>query len=184
MIGSWTDWELTEFGKQQALNIGRSLSAELTDTPLKIYCSDLKRAQQTATPLAKLLSQNIEFRRELREQNLGEACGKTKEWAESHSTPTDDVDVLLFNGAESLRDVWNRLVPFYSEILASTDETIVIVSHGLALQLFNSMLLGLSLEQYKKYHLHGSAGGVTKVNLKPDGICELRRFSDMSYSKD
>jgi probable phosphoglycerate mutase len=29
MVGSWTDWELADLGKQQAENIGRSLSAEL-----------------------------------------------------------------------------------------------------------------------------------------------------------
>ena len=31
MVGSWTDWNLSELGKIQAGNIGRKLSRELRD---------------------------------------------------------------------------------------------------------------------------------------------------------
>ena len=46
MIGSWTDWELTDFGKEQADNIGRKLSAEMKDKKFVMYSSDLLRAKQ------------------------------------------------------------------------------------------------------------------------------------------
>ena len=29
MVGSWTDWDLTELGKKQAANIGKKLKKEL-----------------------------------------------------------------------------------------------------------------------------------------------------------
>ena len=34
MVGSWTDWDLSELGKQQAENIGKKLSAELAGKPV------------------------------------------------------------------------------------------------------------------------------------------------------
>ena len=48
MVGSWTDWELTDLGKQQADSIGRKLKAELEGKDFIIYSSDLMRARQTA----------------------------------------------------------------------------------------------------------------------------------------
>ena len=48
MVGSWTDWDLTELGKQQADNIGRNLKAELEGKGFIMYSSDLLRAKQTA----------------------------------------------------------------------------------------------------------------------------------------
>jgi Fructose-2,6-bisphosphatase len=59
MVGSWTDWELTELGQAHAENIGRKLSAELklTDKSYKLYSSDLIRAKQTIEPLARYMGQ-------------------------------------------------------------------------------------------------------------------------------
>lgn len=45
MVGSWTDWELTENGKEKAENIGKNLSKLLLGKGYKIYCSDLLRAK-------------------------------------------------------------------------------------------------------------------------------------------
>ena len=44
MVGSWTDWELSELGKEQAENIGRNLSAELSGDYV-VYSSDLLRTK-------------------------------------------------------------------------------------------------------------------------------------------
>ena len=46
MIGSWTDWELTDLGKEQADNIGRKLSAEMKGKEFIMYSSDLLRVSQ------------------------------------------------------------------------------------------------------------------------------------------
>lgn len=40
------------------------------------------------------------------------------------------IDDKLFSDAESRRDEWNRLKPFFNEIMDSEDENIVIVSYG------------------------------------------------------
>lgn len=43
MVGSWTDWDLTELGKIQADHIGKKLSDELAGKKVVFYSSDLKR---------------------------------------------------------------------------------------------------------------------------------------------
>ena len=47
MVGSWTDWNLSEKGIFQAENIGKNLSAELSEKYV-VYSSDLLRAKETA----------------------------------------------------------------------------------------------------------------------------------------
>ena len=46
MVGSWTDWDLSELGVKQAHNIGKRLSKEIKDKDYIIYTSDLKGAPQ------------------------------------------------------------------------------------------------------------------------------------------
>lgn len=77
MIGAWTDWELTELGKQQAFNIGKALRKEITNKRYVMYASDLLRAKQTADIIACLLEIVPIYKRELREINLGSATGKS-----------------------------------------------------------------------------------------------------------
>ena len=55
MVGSWTDWDLTELGKIQADHIGKKLSDELAGKKVVLYSSDLKRAMQTAEEITKYL---------------------------------------------------------------------------------------------------------------------------------
>jgi len=55
MVGSWTDWDLTELGKIQADHIGKKLSDELAGKKVVLYSSDLKHAMQTAEEIAKYL---------------------------------------------------------------------------------------------------------------------------------
>ena len=90
MVGSWTDWELSDLGKEQAENIGRNLSDELSQKYV-IYSSDLLRAKQTAEAVGRYLGTNPVFRQELRERNLGEAVGKSVQWLrenwKNRSTP-------------------------------------------------------------------------------------------------
>ena len=47
MVGSWTDWDLTELGINQAINIGKKLQQELSGRAFIMYTSDLKRSKQT-----------------------------------------------------------------------------------------------------------------------------------------
>ena len=58
MVGSWTDWKLTEEGINQAKNIGEKLKRELAEKEFVIYSSDLLRAKQTAENVGSCLGGN------------------------------------------------------------------------------------------------------------------------------
>ena len=185
MVGSWTDWELTEFGKNQADNIGKNLKEELADKKVIMYSSDLKRAKQTADEIAKYLGVEPILRQELRERNLGKCCGKSVQWLrENIESDEVTVDDRLFSDGESRRDAWNRLKPFYDEVMESDAENIIIVSHGDLLSLWNAMYLGLDVESFYKVDIHGPAGGVSHMSIGDDGKHRVRNINDMSYIKE
>ena len=48
MVGSWTDWDLTDLGIRQAHSIAAGLKAELKGKRIALYSSDLLRAKHTA----------------------------------------------------------------------------------------------------------------------------------------
>ena len=175
MVGSWTDWDLTELGKSQADHIGNKLKDELADKNVVIYSSDLKRAKQTAEEIAQ-------HRSELRERNLGKCCGKSVQWLrENIECQEQTVDDKMFSDGESRREAWNRLLPFYDEIMANDEECIIIVYHGDLLILWNAMYLGLPVESYYRVDIHGPAGGVSHMIVGDDGKHRVIHINDMSY---
>lgn len=181
MVGSWTDWDLTDLGRMQADIIGRKLKAELVGEKVILISSDLKRAKQTAEAIAKQLGTEPVYRQELRERNLGRCCGKTVQWLrENLECPERTVDDKLFSDGESRRDAWNRLLPLYDEIMASDAKTVIIVSHGDLLSIWNAMFLGLTVDACFRADLHGQAGGVSHL-FDDDGNHRVRQIGDLSY---
>ena len=182
MVGSWTDWDLTELGKIQADHIGKKLSDELASKKVVLYSSDLKRTMQTAEEIAKYLGVEPIFRQELRERNLGKCCGKSVQWLrENIECPENTVDDRLLSDGESRRDAWNRLKPFYDEVINSREENIIIVSHGDLLSIWNAMYIGLPVESFYEVDIHGPAGGVSHMIIGDDGKHRVRHINDMSY---
>ena len=182
MVGSWTDWDLTDLGREQADHIGRKLKDELSGKDVIMYSSDLKRAQQTAEEIAKYLGVKPILRQELRERNLGKCCGKSVQWLrENIECPEKTVDDRLFSDGESRRDAWNRLKPFYDEVMSGSDENILIVSHGDLLSIWNAMYLGLPVESFYNVDIHGAAGGVSHMFVHDDGKHQIKNINDMSY---
>nr|MBQ6241292.1 histidine phosphatase family protein [Lachnospiraceae bacterium] len=182
MVGSWTDWDLTEFGREQADRIGKKLEDELAGKDVTLYSSDLKRAKQTAEEIAKYLGTEPILRPELRERNLGKCCGKSVQWLrENMESPENTVDDRLFSDAESRRDAWDRLRPFFEEVMAGGEENVVIVSHGDLLSIWHAMFLGLGVESLCEADIHGPAGSVSHMTVSDDGKRHVRHINDMSY---
>jgi broad specificity phosphatase PhoE len=185
MIGSWTDWDLTDLGKEQANNIGIKLKEELSkDSVYVMYSSDLKRARQTAEIVGQHLNLKPIINEVLRERNLGSAVGKSVQWLRENQTAWEKtIDDRCIPDVESRRETWNRLEPFYNEIMSSDDENIIIVSHGDTLSIFNAMWLGLKQEELNNCDLFGLAGGVSYFIEDNNGKHIIKRLSDMSYVK-
>ena len=190
MVGSWTDWPLTDVGRAQAERIAQRLLPCLRGKTWALYSSDLLRAQQTAAPLAEALGVTPILQMELRERNLGPAVGKSVQWLrENLEMQERTVDDRLFAAAESRRDAWNRLLPFFERLMAAPEENIILVSHGDLLSIFNAMFLGLPAEAMNGLDLYGMAGGVSFLHVAEDradpgtakGKRVIRRLSDMSF---
>lgn len=184
MIGSWTDWDLSDFGKQQSEVIAVNLKEEIKDEKYKIYASDLLRAKNTAYIIAKNLNiEEISCRHELRERNLGEAVGKSVEWLKSNIKKYEEsIYDRCFEDAESRFDAWNRLKPFYEQIISNEDNNIIIAFHWDLLSLFTSMFLGRNINDLDMYNLFGSSGGVSFLEINDKGNHIIRKFNDISYT--
>ena len=166
MVGSWTDWDLSELGIEQAERIGQKLAKQLSGHKIVMYASDLLRAKHTAEIVAKHMGITPNIRTELRERNLGKCVGKSDR---------------MFSDAESRRDEWNRLKPLFDEIMASNDECIIVVSHGDLLSVWNTMFLGMDVETLNQFELFGMAGGVSFMLQNDEGKRFINKMSDLSY---
>jgi broad specificity phosphatase PhoE len=181
MVGSWTDWELSEPGRRQAENIGRRLAHELADRDWKIYSSDLARAMQTAEPLARRLGTEIIKMPDLREHNLGEAVGKSAEWARANEQPVKTFDDRQFPGAESWREFWNRVSRAMDAILTDEAENIVLFSHGMTLSVWQQIWRG---DTIRPFEYLGHPGGVSFFRVGDDGTRETLIINDLKYMTD
>lgn len=182
MVGSWTDWELSELGVVQAKRIGEKLKKELDGRTFVMYTSDLKRAKQTAENIGDFLGINPILKTELRERNLGKCCGKSVQWLKENLEQQEKtIDDRLFSDAESRRDEWNRLKPFFDEIMANDEENIIIVSHGDLLSVFNAMFMNIGVESLNNSEMFGLSGGVSYMFQNNDGKRFVKKISDMSY---
>jgi len=177
MIGSWTDWSLTDLGHRHAENIGRKLSAELNGQDWKIYCSDLTRAKQTAQPLARYMGLEVTYLEQLREHNIGEAVGKSKQWTKENGSAFGpfDPDARWFKGAETWREFWRRVTNLHREILADKAKNIILVSHGGTLAVWHQVWLGESVQESK----FGPAGGVSFMSTGG-----TQQLNNLSYIED
>ena len=180
MVGSWTDWELTDSGKEHAENIGRKLSEELklTGKTYKLYSSDLMRAKQTIEPLARYMGLDVECRMDLREHNIGEACGKSGEWARENSSPCVTFDDRAFPSAESWREFWNRVTGAIESIAADEADNIILASHGVTLSVWQQIWNGEDIQEFRYL---GLPGGVSVFTIYENGIRGVEKANDGSY---
>ena len=183
MVGSWTDWDLTPLGIEQARRIGAHLQEQLAGQTWVMYTSDLLRARRTAGIIGDCLGVTPIHHVALRERNLGCAVGQSVQWLKEHMTaPERTVDDRLFPDAESRRDAWNRLRPFFRQLTEDGGERIILVSHGDLLGMFFAMWLGLDVTFLNHAELTGIAGGVSLMEERDDGRRVIRRLNDASYS--
>lgn len=184
MVGSWTDWDLSELGIQQANNIGKNLLNQIKDKNYVMYSSDLLRAKHTSEIVGKHLGITPILATELRERNLGKCIGKSVQWLKDNIECYEkSIDDKMFSDAESIRDEWNRLQPFFNKIMDNEYENIIIVSHGGLLSAFNAMWLSMDIEMLNRSELFGLAGGVSFMYETIDRKRIIKRMSDMSYIK-
>ncbi len=143
------DIPLNETGIKQAQMISESLNGTHFDA---LYSSDLIRAFQTAQQISKKINLPIITHPSLREINQGDWEGKYIK--DVLATSADEVRAVYQNphtarkpGGESIAEVAHRMYTFL-DILAEKhhQQTIIIVSHGLAIATVLCKFKGAPLE--------------------------------------
>jgi broad specificity phosphatase PhoE len=142
------DVSLDEVGRTQAEAMAPVVASY---DPVVLVSSDLARARETAAFLEKETGLTAAEDARLREYDLGERTGMTREEFVVHlgdESPRDvhaHVDVA---GAETPDQVAARIVPALHDVLSglATGETAVVVSHGACLKIAVAGALGLPVE--------------------------------------
>ena len=141
VIEGRADFSLTELGHKQAEKMSKWIKEHYSIN--KIYASPLKRAKQTAEYISKLCGIEIQFDDDLMEWKNGLIAGLSlKEANEKYPEPKKYPHTRVYE-QESQIDFRSRIETALSKIIYEnkTDETIIIVSHGGAINmLFKSFI--------------------------------------------
>ncbi len=183
-----TDIELNETGIEQAQKAAERLSNEKIDS---VYCSDLKRARQTAETIVSKHN-NVGAIHEsplLREMNFGDYEGLTFEEMDPKFQLIFSADpawrsigpnVRAPNG-ESISDMASRLKQFTQQILGkhTDNETILIVAHGGPLQTLICQLMGIGLEHWWQIRISGASVSIMETYPQGTSIVLLNGTSHL-----
>jgi len=128
---------LTERGHAQAAEAARHLGGLRID---RLWSSPLRRAQETAAPIAAALGLEVEIHENLRELREADGHGeldgeqqRLRRWSNWMAAHPDDPDHAP-PGAESFNAMLARVESIKAALLAHPDERILAVSHGILLR--------------------------------------------------
>jgi broad specificity phosphatase PhoE len=160
----WTDVELAPEGRRRAEALGEQLAAQrLTG----VYCSDLKRARETAELVARPHRLPSQATADLREVNFGLWEGRRladlwQESAEEARAWEEDIRRLPASFGETFQSLEARVARFASRIPGGPGDVLVVAHRG-PLAILHGLLTGQSLESSWKLPLdQGSLIGVER----------------------
>lgn len=172
---------LTARGRAQAEAVARALAE---DGVSALYASDLRRAVDTAAPLAALAGLELITRRGLRERDMGEWVGRS--FVDIEANAPDDWRRLRARdmdhrppGAESHRECAARVSAALDEIVAAHDDgVVVLVSHGVAIHHMLRHALKVTDER-TLFHVENCA--VQRLSLGASGTVRVLALNDARH---
>ncbi len=182
MPGRLPGVHLNQKGRAQAQAVADKLSA----APVKaIYSSPMERAQETAAPLAKVLSMEVITRPGLNEGEIGEWTGKSwkslrrlKIWRIVQNSPS----LFRFPGGESFAEVQQRIA---SELLTlstlhAPQDLVVCFSHADPIKLAVAYFIGLPLDHFQR--LAVAPTSITALHIGETGSHLMTLNYDLSFN--
>lgn len=159
--GAESDIGLGERGRLQAAAVARVLAAE---APTAIYSSAMRRAVDTATPIAEACGLGLNIVPELHERKMGPLSGKSRveglagyedtkaRWMAGELSATHP-------GGESYAEIQRRVGSAFSQIVhARVGKTTVVVAHGVVIRVLLCTLLdGNGPADFDKYRIDNVA---------------------------
>jgi len=141
IASGWSDVTLSPKGREQAGEMAKRLLAEGVDA---VYCSDLRRAAETAE-IAFGAAVPVYLDPRLREYDYGTLTGAPAQ--QVHSQRATRVDTPFPEG-ESLRDVVERVRSLLDDLARGWDgRRVVLIGHSATRLALDHLLGGIALEE-------------------------------------
>jgi len=149
LVQGQRDPGLSPAGHEQAARCARLLAVQ--GRPEALYSSDLRRAVETAAPIAKALGLPVCIDPRLRERSLGDAEGVPSASLGPRRSGIDGARVADADaapeGGESVRQLYARAAACVAQILASHRGDVVLVCHGGVVRVLLAWLDGIAPEE-------------------------------------
>lgn len=175
------DYGITALGHAQAEAVARALCEP---APTAVYSSDLRRAMQTATPLAARVGLTLQTWASLRERDMGSFVGMT--FAQVQREHPDGWQALVSRdpaytppGGESHDALAVRVAAALEELRALHPEgRVVVVSHGVAIHHMLRHLLGMP-SQGVVFQVDNAS--IQRIDWRPDGLVRVAALNDTRH---
>ncbi|HEV7904097.1 MAG TPA: histidine phosphatase family protein [Pyrinomonadaceae bacterium] len=184
-FGGHTPTPLSALGHRQAEATARALSLESITA---IYSSDLLRAVETATPLARALDLEIRQSDAFRERSVGHMENLTFEEA-AQKFPEEYAALLrrdfehVLSGGESYRQLLDRAARALDRAIADNrGGTIAVFSHTGTICILALHLLGaLDAPALRPVWLATANCGISRFTLRDDGFLRVSALNDTRH---
>ncbi len=187
-FGGHTDTPLSARGLKEAQATAQALASEPFNA---IYCSDLPRAIETASPLARLAGIELQTAEAFRERSVGVMEGLTFEEAAAQHPEQyaallrrDFEHVLL--GGESYRQTLDRASRKLDETIEQNrGGRIAIFTHTGTICILVLHLMGaLDAPELKPVWIASRNCGISRFDLRDDGFVRVVAINDTRHLKD
>ncbi len=184
-FGGHTDTPLSARGRRQAEATAKALAAEKFTA---IYSSDLKRAVETAKPLARLTRAKLETSDAFRERSVGVMEGLTFE--EAAARYPEQYAALLHRefehvllGGESYRQTLDRASKKLDEAIEKNrGGRIAVFTHTGAICILILHLMGaLDSPELKPVWIATANCGISRFELRDDGFVRVLALNDTRH---
>ncbi len=167
---------LSEIGKRQAEAIANFLEGEKID---QIVSSSMKRAQQTATPLARRLGIEVIQRDDLRESDHNSSVYIPVEEMTVDSPAIqmymNDPSAIFEGDYEGFR---NRVLQAFDEVIRNfPSQKVAVFCHGMVISVYLQTLWGLS----NPLVIRPDYTGITRVEASSTGLRTVRSINETGH---
>ncbi len=149
LVQGQMDPGLSRAGRQEAAECARTLAAE--SRPEALYSSDLRRALDSAAPIAEALGLEVRVDSDLRERSLGEAEGTPWPMLGAERSGIAEGRVVAPDAApsdgESVRQLYERVASCAARILSAHRGDVVLVCHGGVVRVLSAWLEGVGPDE-------------------------------------
>ncbi len=186
LTGGWSQTPLTEKGRDQVRALATRLERDLERVDYAFYCSDLKRARQTADIIAEAVGREPIPSRELREFNNGVAADRAEEEiAHLYRPPSEPImDWQPYPEAETWRRFYRRITAFMNDLYAVESRPTLIVSHGGTIVNLVAWWIRLEEASLSYTTFHTSPASLSVLNVTPLNERAVERLNDTAHLRN